>query len=45
MITLIVTLFLPELPLSRQSAAEKIHQETSGTGAAARRVDDGRARW
>jgi EmrB/QacA subfamily drug resistance transporter len=28
-ITLIVTLFLPELPLSRQSAAEKIHQETS----------------
>ncbi len=31
--TLIVTLFLPELPLSRQSAAEKIHQETSGAGA------------
>ena len=31
--TLVVTLFLPELPLSRQSAAEKIHQETSGTGA------------
>jgi EmrB/QacA subfamily drug resistance transporter len=31
--TLIVTLFLPELPLSRQSAAEKIHQETSGAAA------------
>jgi EmrB/QacA subfamily drug resistance transporter len=33
--TLVVTLFLPELPLSRQSAAEKIHQETSGAGAVA----------
>ena len=31
--TLAVTLFLPELPLSRQSAAEKIHQETSDAGA------------
>jgi EmrB/QacA subfamily drug resistance transporter len=32
-VTLVVTLFLPELPLSRQSAAERIHQETSGAAA------------
>jgi len=43
-VTLIVTLFLPELPLSRQSAAEKIRQETSGAaaaGAIAATVTDG----
>jgi EmrB/QacA subfamily drug resistance transporter len=43
-VTLIVTLFLPELPLSRQSAAEKIHQETSAAaavGAVAATVTDG----
>jgi EmrB/QacA subfamily drug resistance transporter len=37
--TLIVTLFLPELPLSRQSAAEKIHQETSDAAAASTLIE------
>lgn len=32
-VALVVTLFLPELPLSRQSAAERLHQEASGAGA------------
>jgi EmrB/QacA subfamily drug resistance transporter len=39
-ITLIVTLFLPELPLSRQSAAEKLHEEKSGAAAAASALTD-----
>ncbi len=40
-ITLVVTLFLPELPLSRQSAAEKIHQETSKAAVTSTLIEPG----